>query len=129
MALAATISRYLLGAFFTFFGLNGFLHFMPIPLHPGLATRFIAVLVASNYMVPVFLVQLAGGLILLSGRYVALGLTLLAPVLFNILTFHLTMDPGGLPPGAIATVLWLVVAWSIRPAFRGLLERRFPLEV
>ena len=124
MALASTVARYLLGAFFMVFGLNGFLHFIPIPPKPDLATQFFKMLEASSYMVPVFTLQLVGGLLLLSGRYTPLGLTLLAPVLVNILIFHAAMDPAGILPGAVATLLWLVVAWNVRSAFAGLLVSR-----
>jgi putative oxidoreductase len=47
-------------------------------------------------MILVFLAQVMGGVLLLSGRFVPLALTLLAPVLLNILNFPITMDPGGI---------------------------------
>ena len=122
MALATTIARYLLGAFFALFGLNGFLHFIPIPPKPELATQFLYVLVRSHYMVPVFIVQILGGVLLLSRCLVPLGLALLAPVLVNILIFHLTMDPTGVVPGAVATLLWIAVAWRTRAAFAVVFE-------
>lgn len=124
MALASTVARVLLGIFFTVFGLNGFLRFIPLPPEPDLATQFIGMLETSRYMAPVFLIQLAGGSILLSGRYTPLGLTLLAPILVNILIFHLTMDQAGILPGAIAMLLWLFVAWNNRTSFAGLLASR-----
>ena len=80
MNIAATISRYLLGLIFLVFGLNGFFHFIPMPPPTGLAADYFRVLSTSGYMVPVFLLQLVGGVLLLLGRFVPLALVLLAPV-------------------------------------------------
>ena len=63
-------------------------------------------------------------ILLLVNRYVGLGLTLLGPVLFNILTFHLLMNPSGIGPGAFATLLWLLVAWEHRVVFERLFAAR-----
>jgi hypothetical protein len=46
-------------------------------------------------MAVVFLAQIIGGILLLAGRFVPLGLAILAPVLVNILDYHITMNPGG----------------------------------
>jgi putative oxidoreductase len=74
----------------------------------------------SHYLAVVFLLELVGGLLLLVNRYVPLALTLLGPVLVNIVLFHSTMAPEGLPMALVATVLWLVVFAQVRRAFAGL---------
>ena len=121
MKLASTIARYLLGLMFTVFGLNGFLHFIhqPPPASP-LALQYMTVMVVSHYFAFVFLVQLVAGILLLVNRFVPLALALLAPVLVNILLFHGLMDPAGLPPGILATILWVLVFLPLRGAFSGL---------
>lgn len=78
----------------------------------------------SHYLAVVFLLELAGGLLLLVNRYVPFGLLLLGPVLVNILLFHSFMAPQGLPMALIATVLWLVVFASVRKAFAGVFAQR-----
>ncbi len=120
MKYVTLIARVLLGLMFVVFGLNGFLHFLPQPPLTGLALQYLTVLSASHYMVPVFLLQAAGGALLLLNRFVPVALVLLGPVLVNILLFHTTMAPSGLPPGLLATALWLVVFSSVRPAFAGI---------
>lgn len=123
MRVAATISRYFLGFIFFVFGLNGFLHFIPQPpMPPSLALQFMTVMVASHYFVVVFLVQLIGGILLLVNRFVPLALTLLGSVIVNILNFHILMNPGGIGPVLLATILWIVVFLSVRPAFDGILR-------
>jgi putative oxidoreductase len=121
MKIVVIIARILLGLTFFVFGLNGFLHFIPAPPPSGMAANFVGVLVASNYYVVVFGVQVIAGAMLLLGKYVPLALVLVAGLLVNILTFHITMQPAGLPPGLIATVLWFIVAYSVRDRFASLL--------
>jgi len=126
MKLAATISRYLLGIMFTVFGLNGFLHFIPQPpMAPSLALDYATVLAKSNYFAAVFAVQLVGGLLLLANRYVPLALVLLGPVLVNILLFHGLMDPAGIGPGLLATILWFVLFVRYQAAFQGIFQAKF----
>lgn len=125
MKIAATISRYLLGLIFTVFGLNGFLHFIPQPPVPEpMAIQFFTVMIGSHYMVLVFLLQVIAGLLLLTNRFVPLALTLLAPILVNILLFHSLMNPEGLPLALIVTVLWIIVFSRVRGAFAPILQMK-----
>jgi len=119
MKIAATVARILLGFMFTVFGLNGFLHFIPMQPPPGLAGQYMGALFVSHYLVVVFVVQLVGGLLLLANRYVPLALILLGPVIVNIICFHAFLAPEGLPLALVATVLWVVVFAGVRTAFNG----------
>ncbi|MBD5654587.1 MAG: hypothetical protein IAI50_05325 [Candidatus Eremiobacteraeota bacterium] len=122
MKLASTIGRYLLGIMFTVFGANGFLHFIsqPPPASP-LALQFLTAAVTSHFMVLIFLLQLIAGILLLIDRLVPLALVVLAAILTNILNYHITMDPGGIGPGLVATLLWILTALAYRYNFRGIL--------
>jgi hypothetical protein len=125
MKIVATIARYLLGLMFLVFGSNMFLKFIPMgPLPAGLAGQFTAALFAAHYFTVVGAVMVVSGLLLLVNRYVGLGLTLLGPVLFNILTYHMLLNPSGLGMGAFATLLWLLVAWEHRVVFARLFAAR-----
>ncbi len=126
MKTTSTVARYLLGIMFTVFGLNGFLHFMPMPPVPGRAGEFLGALASSHYLIPVFAIQLACGVLFLAGRYVPLALTLIAPVIVNILLFHALMEPNGIAPGVVAAVGWLLVFYRVRAAFAGLFLARVP---
>src|SRR5438552_15810228 len=90
------IARSLLGLLFVVFGLNAFLQFIPMPPPQGLAGDFSKALFVSHYFYVVAVLQIAGGALLLLGRFVALGLTLLGPVIGNILLFHIFLDTFGL---------------------------------
>ena len=121
MKIATLIARMLLGLIFLVFGLNGFLHFIPMPPPSGTAGQFFGALFAAHVYLPViFLLQVVGGVLLLWGRYVPLALTLLAPVIVNIFLFHLGLAPEGLPLAVVVVVLWLVVFFGVRSAFAGI---------
>lgn len=124
MKIASTIARYLLGLMFTVFGLNGFFHFIPQPppVNP-LAGQFFGAVALSHFAGFFFAVQLLGGLLLLTGYFVPLALTLLAAELYNILAFHLTLEPG-IAPALVACVLWVLVFVRYRESFRGLLAAK-----
>jgi putative oxidoreductase len=124
MKIAALIARVLLGLLFLVFGLNGFFQFLHMPPPTGLAAQYFGVLFVSHYLVLVFLLQVAGGALLLANRYVPLALILLGPVLVNILMFHSLMAPEGLPMALAATVLWLIVFAGVRKAFAGVFAQK-----
>jgi putative oxidoreductase len=126
MKLVSTIARFLLGLIFLVFGLNGFFHFIPLPPPSGLAGQFMEALHASHYMVVVILLQIIPAVLLLIGFYVPLALTLLAPVIVNIVCFHAFMAPEGLPLAIVVAVLWLLSYWNVRSAFAGLFQSRVP---
>lgn len=77
MKIASIVARYLLGLLFTVFGLNGFLHFIhqPPPANP-LALQFFGAVSASHFAAFFFAIQVFGGLLLISGFFVPLALTL-----------------------------------------------------
>ena len=121
MKIASIFARYLLGLMFTVFGLNGFLHFIPQPPPATpLAIQFLVAVSASHFAAFFFALQVLGGLLLLSGFFVPLALTLLAAELYNILAFHLTMAPGSIAPALVACVLWILVFLQCRESFKGI---------
>ena len=95
MKIATLIARILLGLLFLVFGLNGFLHFIPMPPPTGLAGQYMGALFLSHYLAVVFALEAVGGLLLLLNRYVPLALVLLGPVLVNIVLFHACLAPAG----------------------------------
>ena len=121
MKITSIIARYLLGLIFTVFALNGFLNFIhqPPPANP-LAIQFLVSVSESHFAAFFFAIQLLGGLLLLSGFFVPLALTLLAAELYNILAFHLTLAPSSIPPALVASVLWILVFLQYRESFKGI---------
>ena len=124
MKIVSVIARYLLGLLFTIFGLNGFFNFIhqPPPANP-LALQFFIAISSSHFAAFFFAVQLIGGLLLLSGFFVPLALTLLAAELYNILSFHLTLS-SGITLALFACVLWVLVFLQYRNSFNGILAAK-----
>jgi putative oxidoreductase len=125
MKIASIFARYLLGLIFTVFALNGFLNFIhqPPPANP-LAIQFLVSVSESHFAAFFFAMQLLGGLLLLSGYFMPLALTLLAAELYNILAFHLTMAPGSIAPALVACVLWILVFLQYRESFKGIFSAK-----
>jgi hypothetical protein len=116
-----TAARLTLGLIFSVFGLNGFLHFIPQPPHAGAAGAYLGALAATGYMFPLIKgTELIAGLLLLAGRAVPFALTLLAPVVVNIVLFHLFLEPASLAIPVITLALGLYLAWTERAVFAPL---------
>ncbi len=125
MKVVGIIARIFLGLVFVVFGLNKLYIFIPSgPMPSGVAGQFMGALMSTKYIMVVGLFELAGGLLLLINRYVALALCLLAPVIVNILVVNTLMAPEGLPAGIVVTILWLVVFWRSKSAFNGIFQAR-----
>ena len=124
MKILTLVARVLLGLIFLVFGLNGFLHFLPQPPMPDAAKAFFGGLVASGYMLPLlFATQMVGGALVLLGL-VPLGLVILAPVIVNIVAFHIFLEPGGLPLAIVVAALALFLAWAYRETYAPLFRSR-----
>ena len=114
-------ARYLLGAVFVIFGLNGFFQFIPVPALAPRAALFMSAMVATNYLIIlVKAVEVLCGLALLLGRRVPLALILLGPVVVNIFLFHLMLDPNGAVIGIIVAALWGLLIYDNRAVYRPL---------
>jgi uncharacterized membrane protein YphA (DoxX/SURF4 family) len=120
-----TVARVLLGLIFAVFGLNGFLHFIPTPPPSGPAGAFGSAMFATGYLLQlVMATQLIAGVLLLSNRFVPLALALLAPVVVNIVAFHVFLAPSGLPLALVVLALEIYLARSYRDAYSSMLHAR-----
>lgn len=120
MKIIGIIARILLGAIFAFFGANLLFNFLHAPVPPGILGQYMTALFASHYIIAIGLFQVIGGILLLVNRYVPLGLVILAPIIVNILLVHFLMAPSGIPLACIVALLWALVYWRHRSAFRGI---------
>ena len=121
------IARILLGLSFFVFGLNGFLNFLPQPKEamPEGAMAFVGVMMKTGYLVQLVAgTQALAGALLLLNRFVPLALALLAPVIVNIIAFHVFLAPSGIGPGAVVLLLEVYLAWAYRDAYRPMLVAR-----
>ena len=122
-----TVARVLLGLMFAVFGLNGFLNFIPAPTTPPPegAMAFAIALMKTGYMMPLIKgTEVLVGVLLLLNRFVPLALVVLAPVVVNIVAFHLFLAPSGLGIALVVLALEIALAWSYRAAYRPMLALR-----
>ena len=123
MKILTIITRALLGLVFVVFGSNGFFHFLPMPELPhDLAGDFLRAFFVSHYVYAVAACQVLGGLFLLIGRFVPLGLTILGPVIVNILLFHIFLAAEGLPLALIIVTIFVFLLWRYWAAFAAIVR-------
>ena len=116
---AVLMARVVLALPFLLAGSNHFLHFMPEPAGPPPETpamQFAGAMATTGYLHAVKVLELLGGVLVISGRLVPLGLTILTPIVVNILLFEIFMlgSPG---IGVVLLVLCVTLIWAYRSHF------------
>jgi uncharacterized membrane protein YphA (DoxX/SURF4 family) len=134
MKWAVLVVRILVGLAFLVFGLDFFIGFIPkegMPTPPPLAAGFVGALTATKYMTVVKLLELVGGLLVLSGRLAPLGLTLLVPVTVNIALWDaFLVEYGNGPPiGTVLLVLEAFLLYAYRRYFASVFSSKAVPEV
>ncbi len=109
MKIVVLVCRILLGLMFFVFGLNNVLHFLKMPPPEGDALTWIVIMVSHHWMNFAGVIMVVAGLLLLVNRFVPLALTLLAPIIVNILLYHALLWPHGAEAAIVALVLELVL--------------------
>ncbi|MBM9576605.1 DoxX family membrane protein [Leptospira sp. 201903070] len=104
--------RFAIGGIFLSFGINKFFVFIPSPPMLPQAARFIGSLMETGYLWQILgVTEIIGGILILSGRWTALGLLILAPIVANIVSYLLFLQSGiGFPPFAMS--FFLIVSGS-----------------
>lgn len=118
-------ARSVLGLIFLVFGLNGFLQFMEMPPLQGAAAAFMGGLAQTGYFFP-FLkgAEVICGALLLANLYAPLSVVILAPIVLNILLFHLYLVPDGMPMTILIVLLQLVLIVAYKDSYRGLFQSK-----
>lgn len=125
-AIATTVTRSVLGLIYLVFGLNFFLHFIPMPpppATPGPAESFTGGLFQAGYFFPMLkgIEVLLGGFLLLN-FFTPLSLVILAPISINILLFHVFLSPAGIPMSILIVVLHIYLFWAYRKSYNTILD-------
>ena len=125
MIKATILVQRVFGFSFLAFGLNGFVHFIPQVRMRNPALEFFLGLAATGYMLPLlYVTQATAGALLLVGMFVPLALAMLAPIVINILLFHVFLAPTGLPVALMLVAFEFSLAWAYRDAFAPMLQAR-----
>lgn len=122
MKVVAMGVRIVLGLVFFVFGLNIFLHFFTTPVPAGDAAALIGLMFSHGWFKVIGTLEVLGGLLLLSGRLVPLGLTILGPILLVIVLFHSTLAPAGLAAALFWTLMELYLIYAYKASFESVLN-------
>jgi uncharacterized membrane protein YphA (DoxX/SURF4 family) len=114
--------RTILGLVFFIFGLNIFFHFIPTPAPPGDATTLMTLMFVHGWFKVIGTLEVLGGALLLSGRLVPLGLTILGPILLVIVLFHSTLAPAGLAFALFWMLMELYLIYAYKSSFESVLK-------
>jgi len=123
MKYISLVARILLGLVFLVFGLNKLHPFLPLPLPTGFALQYYVDLMTARIITVVAILEVISSLLLLFNRYVALGLTLLGPIIVNIFLYHAILAPSGLGLAAVIVILYIIVLRHHKAAFEPLLRK------
>lgn len=102
----------LFGLLFINSGLNKFFQYMPMPEEmPEKMVKVGAAFDTIGWLMPLIaVVEIIGGILVITNKYRALGAIMIFPVMVGILLTHIFYAPSGLP---IALVLFAVQAWMM----------------
>jgi len=130
-SVSAVSARIVLGLIYFVFGLNFFLHFLPMPPSSGgVADAFTGGLFQSGYFFPMLKgLEVVLGALLLIGLFVPLVLVVLMPISINILLFHAFLTPGDATMGVVIVLIHLFLAWSYRDYYKPLWNRKSTLSL
>jgi len=118
-------SRVVLGVILLVMGTDYFVSFLPETPSSPRGTAFLEALVATGYLFPLIKVlEIACGLLFLSGRAVLPALLVVAPVSVNIALYHAFLDRNGAWLGFLTSGLTVLLLWP----FRAHLVALFPLK-
>jgi len=126
MKIAPHVARYLLGAVFFVFGLNGFLNFIKLPPMPPQAGEFLEGMMKTGYLTKVVKgTEVVCGALLLAGVAVPFALVMLTPILLNIVLFHVYLTPPkDAVPAFVYLALHLFLVWRYRAYYKPLFKLR-----
>ena len=118
-----TILRMLLGTSLLIFGINKFFAFIPIFDMAPAAANFMDSLNSTGYVLYVVacLELLIGGLLLFK-KWVPFALVLLAPIVVNILLFHLFLDVSGILVAVFMVAITAVLIYKYWKSYSSLFQ-------
>ena len=104
------------------FGIDKFLHFIPIPPVNGDGGALLDIYASSGFLSIIGISQVLGGLALLVKKFVPLALTILIAIMFNAFVFHILHDLEGIGGSAIGLILGLANVYANKERFSSLLS-------
>lgn len=81
-------------------------------------------MIATGYLNFIAVMEVIGGLLIIIQQFVPFGLTILGPIVVNILVVNALIMPKALPVAFIMVIFWILSAWPFRSLFFPILRRK-----
>jgi putative oxidoreductase len=118
-----TILRVLLSLSLLVFGINKFTPFIPLFDMPTAAANFMESLNSTGYVLYVVAsLEVIIGLLLLVKKWVPFALILLAPIVVNILLFHVFLDVSGVFVAVFMLAITATLIYKYWKSYRPLFQ-------
>ena len=114
--------RILFGLFCLIMGINKFANFLPPFEIPGDGGTLIGIYITSGFFSLIGVLEILGGLALLTNKFVPLALTFLTAIMFNAFIFHMLHDIANIGGAVVGLGLSLVLVFLHRKRFSELLR-------
>lgn len=125
MKIALVIVRILLGMLFLFASVSFFFNLITPPELTGNTKLFMDGVIATGYLMQLIkATELVCGLAFVSGLFVPLAATVIAPISINIFLYHLFVDTSGLPVAVFVLLANIVIAYGHRDKFKPMLRAK-----
>ena len=129
MKITIIIARSILALVYLVFGLNFFLHFIPMTPPTGKAAAFSGGLMGSGYFFQFMkVIEITSGLFLLIDKFTPFFLVLLFPVTVNIFLFHTFLEPSGVPMAGAMLLIHIFLGFAYGRYYRQLFIARPVIE-
>jgi len=109
------VVRLLFGLMLVVFGLNYFLHFLPMGEMNPSAGAFMGALMSTKFYFPVIkVIEIVAGLAFLTNQKVAFAAVIVFPVMIAAFLFHLGLDIAGIGGAAVAVAFNIFLLYTNR---------------
>lgn len=95
---------------------------MPFPPMPEVGQNLFDIYVESGFLKIIGVLEMLGGLALLTNKFVPLALTLLIAIMFNAVLFHGLHDIANIGGAIVGLVLGLILVFVNKDRFSELLS-------
>jgi putative oxidoreductase len=125
MKILILVARILLGLAFLMAGvLKLFPNLYSMPAPTGDTGAIMGLMFVHGWLRIVGAAEAAGGLLLLFGRFVPLGLTILAAVGLNVIYFNFAFGSPQVYFGLFLAILEVILVFAYRESFRGIFDAK-----
>ena len=116
------VLRILLGLFVLVFGLNKFLHFIPMEEMSADGGAYFGALMNTKTLTLVAIVEIVAGIALIFNKFGALLALILMSISVNAVLFHATLEPGSIAGALVFLILNILVLYGYKDKYEELLR-------